>query len=141
VIIVPCSLVLIVLSANHSWRYCWHHVNARHELSVGTVLAVLGRDFRVSLSFNWPYADFKAMQRAREVFMLYAFENALTIGCACCSVATHWPGSPRAYSVGYTVTAVAALVALARHHVNINHWGVERARGGEASSRRSWRAP
>ena len=59
------------------------------------------------------------MQRAREVFVLYAFENALTI-VLCVLLGRHsLAGLTASVSLGYSVAAIAALAVLARHHVNI----------------------
>ena len=59
------------------------------------------------------------MQRAREVFGLYFFENALTIAL-CVVLGRHsLAGLTASVSIGYSVAAVAALVVLARHRVNI----------------------
>jgi putative peptidoglycan lipid II flippase len=118
VIIVPCSLVLIVLS-QPIVAILLHHANADHELSVGTVLAVLAAGLPGFTVFQLGVRGLQAMQRAREVFMLYAFENALTI-VLCVLLGRHsLAGLTASVSVGYTVTAFAALFVLARHHVNI----------------------
>lgn len=118
VIIVPCSLVLIVLS-QPLVAILLHHVNAEHELSVGTVLAVLAAGLPGFTVFQLGVRGLQAMQRAREVFILYALENALTI-VLCVLLGRHsLAGLTASVSVGYTVTAVAALLVLARHHVNI----------------------
>jgi hypothetical protein len=59
------------------------------------------------------------MQGAREVFLLYLFENALTI-VLCIALGRHsLAGLTASVSIGYTVSAVAALIVLAQHRVNI----------------------
>lgn len=118
VIIVPCSFVLIVLSQPLA-AILLHHVNANHRLSVGTVLAVLAAGLPGFTVFQLAVRGLQAMQRAREMFLLYAFENALTI-VLCVWLGRHsLAGLTASVSVGYTAAALAALVVLARHHVNI----------------------
>jgi putative peptidoglycan lipid II flippase len=118
VIIIPCTLVLIIL-AQPIVAILLHHLNASHKLPVGTVLAVLAAGLPGFTVFQLAVRGLQAMQRAREVFLLYVFENALTIAL-CIALGRHsLAGLTASVSLGYTVTAVAALVVLARHHVNI----------------------
>jgi hypothetical protein len=59
------------------------------------------------------------MQRARQVFLLYVLDNALTI-VLCVVLGRHSVvGLMAAISLGYSVAAVAALIVLARYRVNI----------------------
>ena len=59
------------------------------------------------------------MQRAREVFFLYALENVLTIAL-CFVLGRHsLAGLTASVSIAYSVSAVIALVVLGRHHVRI----------------------
>jgi putative peptidoglycan lipid II flippase len=118
VIIIPCTVVLIVL-AQPIVAILLHHLNAAHRLPVGTVLAVLAAGLPGFTVFQLAVRGLQAMQRAREVFLLYVLENALTIAL-CIALGRHsLAGLTASVSLGYTVTAVAALIVLARHHVNI----------------------
>ena len=59
------------------------------------------------------------MQRAREVFYLYALQNALTIALAIVLGRHSIAGLTSSISIAYTVGAVVALATLARHQVSI----------------------
>ena len=118
VIIIPCTLVLIIL-AQPIVAILLNHVNAVHRISAGTVLAVLAAGLPGFTIFQLAVRGLQAMQRAREVFLLYAFENALTI-VLCVLLGRHsLAGLTASVSLGYSVAAVAALVVLARHNVDI----------------------
>jgi putative peptidoglycan lipid II flippase len=118
VIIIPCTLVLIVL-AQPLVAILLNHVNAAHRLPVGTVLAILAAGLPGFTVFQLAVRGLQSMQRARQVFALYAFENLLTI-VLCVALGRHsLAGLTASVSLGYSVTAIAALVVLARHHVNI----------------------
>jgi putative peptidoglycan lipid II flippase len=118
VIIIPCTLVLIIL-AQPIVAILLHHLNAAHKLPVGTVLAVLAAGLPGFTVFQLAVRGLQSMQRAREVFLLYLFENALTI-VLCIALGRHsLAGLTASVSIGYTVSAVAALIVLAQHRVNI----------------------
>jgi putative peptidoglycan lipid II flippase len=118
VIIIPCTLVLVVL-AQPLVAILLNHVNATHRLAAGTVLAILAAGLPGFTVFQLCVRGLQSMQRAREVFVLYFFENALTI-VLCVTLGRHsLAGLTASVSVGYAVTAIAALVVLARHRVNI----------------------
>ncbi|HEY5105101.1 MAG TPA: lipid II flippase MurJ [Acidimicrobiales bacterium] len=118
VIIIPCTLVLIVLSQPIVAIFL-NHINASHKISAGTVLAVLAAGLPGFTVFQLSVRGLQAMQRAREVFFLYAFENALTIAL-CVLLGRHsLAGLTASVSIGYSITALVALVVLARHQVNI----------------------
>jgi putative peptidoglycan lipid II flippase len=118
VIIIPCTLVLIVLS-QPIVAILLNHVNAVHKISAGTVLAVLAAGLPGFTVFQLAVRGLQAMQRARQVFALYFVENAITI-VLCVLLGRHsLAGLTASVSIGYTVTALVALVVLARHHVNI----------------------
>jgi putative peptidoglycan lipid II flippase len=134
VIIIPCTLVLIVV-AQPLVGILLNHVNATHTLSAGTVLAVLAAGLPGFTIFQLCVRGLQSMQRAREVFALYVFENALTIGL-CVALGRHsLAGLTASVSLGYSVAAVAALAVLARHRVNIvsGIWGVHVRRSLYAS--------
>ena len=58
-------------------------------------------------------------ERAREVFYLYALQNALTVAL-CVVLGRHSiAGLTASVSIAYSAAAVVALGALARHHVHI----------------------
>jgi putative peptidoglycan lipid II flippase len=118
VIIIPCTLVLIIL-AQPIVAILLHHLNAAHKLPVGTVLAVLAAGLPGFTVFQLAVRGLQSMQGAREVFLLYLFENALTI-VLCIALGRHsLAGLTASVSIGYTVSAVAALIVLAQHRVNI----------------------
>ncbi len=118
VIIIPCTVALIVLS-QPLVAILLNHLDARHHLAVGTVLAVLAAGLPGFTVFQLCVRGLQAMQRAREVFLLYVAENALTIAL-CIALGRHsLAGLTASVSIGYSATAVAALAVLARHHVNI----------------------
>ena len=118
VIIIPCTLVLVVLS-QPLVAILLNHVNATHKLAVGTVLAILAAGLPGFTVFQLAVRGLQSMQRAREVFALYAFENVLTI-VLCVLLGRHsLAGLTASVSLGYSAAAIAALVVLARHHVNI----------------------
>jgi len=118
VIIIPCSLVFIVLS-QPIVAILLKHLNASRYISAGTVLAVLAAGLPGFTIFQLGVRGLQAMQRAREVFFLYAIENALTI-VLCVVLGRHsLAGLTASVSIGYTVSALLALMALARHQVNI----------------------
>ncbi|HUY17181.1 MAG TPA: lipid II flippase MurJ, partial [Acidimicrobiales bacterium] len=118
VIIIPCTLVLIIL-AQPIVAILLNHVNAVHRISAGTVLAVLAAGLPGFTIFQLGVRSLQAMQRARHAFMLYAFENALTI-VLCVLLGRHsLAGLTASVSLAYSAAAAAVLVVLARHQVNI----------------------
>ncbi|MGA7834550.1 MAG: murein biosynthesis integral membrane protein MurJ [Acidimicrobiales bacterium] len=118
VIIIPCTLVLIVLS-QPIVAILLNHLNASHKLPVGTVLAVLAAGLPGFTVFQLCVRGLQSMQRMREVFVLYVLDNALTIAL-CVMLGRHSiAGLTASVSIGYSAAAVAALVVLARHRVNI----------------------
>ena len=134
VIIIPCTLVLIVI-AQPLVGILLNHVNAAHPLAAGTVLAVLAAGLPGFTIFQLCVRGLQSMQRAREVFALYFLDNALTI-VLCVALGRHsLAGLTASVSIGYSVAAVAALVVLARHRVNITSgvWSVHVRRSLYAS--------
>ena len=134
VIIIPCTFVMIVL-AQPLVAILLNHVNATHRLAAGTVLAVLAAGLPGFTVFQLAVRGLQSMQRAREVFLLYFFENALTIAL-CVAVGRHSLAALTAsVSIGYSVAAIAALAVLARHRVNITTgvWSVHVRRSLYAS--------
>jgi putative peptidoglycan lipid II flippase len=118
VIIIPCTLVLLVL-AQPIVSILLKHVNASHRWDVGTVLAVLAAGLPGFTIFQLCVRGLQSMQRAREVFYLYALQNALTIAL-CVVIGRHSiAGLTASVSIAYSAAAVVALAALARHDVSI----------------------
>jgi putative peptidoglycan lipid II flippase len=118
VIIVPCTLVLLVL-AQPIVAILLNHVNARHDIAAGTVLAVLAAGLPGFTVFQICVRGLQSMQRAREVFYLYALQNVLTI-VLCVAIGRHSiAGLTASVSIAYSAAAIVALGALTRHRVNI----------------------
>jgi putative peptidoglycan lipid II flippase len=118
VIIIPCTLVLLVL-AQPIVAILLNHLNARHNIAAGTVLAVLAAGLPGFTIFQLCVRGLQSMQRAREVFYLYALQNVLTI-VLCVVLGRHSiAGLTASVSIAYSAAAVVALAALARHQVTI----------------------
>jgi putative peptidoglycan lipid II flippase len=118
VIIIPCTLVLLVL-AQPIVAILLNHVNARHDIAAGTVLAVLAAGLPGFTVFQLCVRGLQSMQRAREVFYLYALQNVLTI-VLCVAIGRHnLAGLTASVSIAYSAAAIVALAALARHRVTI----------------------
>ena len=134
VIIIPCTLVLLIL-AQPIVAILLNHVNATHTIAAGTVLAVLAAGLPGFTVFQLGVRALQAMQRAREAFYLYALENALTI-VLCVAIGRHsLAGLTASVSIAYSVAAVAALWALARHQVHVSSviWSLHVRRSVAAS--------
>ena len=118
VIIIPCALVLPIL-AQPIVAILLNHLNATHNLAAGTVLAVLAAGLPGFTIFQLGVRGLQAMQRAREVFYLYALQNALTV-VLCVAIGRHsLAGLSASVSIAYSAAAAVALFALARHQVVI----------------------
>ena len=118
VIIIPCTLVLLVL-AQPIVAILLKHLNATRDWDVGTVLAVLAAGLPGFTIFQLCVRGLQSMQRAREVFYLYALQNVLTI-LLCVAIGRHsLAGLTASVSIAYSAAAVVALAALARHGVTI----------------------
>jgi putative peptidoglycan lipid II flippase len=118
VIIIPCTLVLLVL-AQPIVAILLNRLNATHTILAGTVLAVLAAGLPGFTVFQLCVRGLQSMQRAREVFYLYALQNALTV-VLCVLLGRHSiAGLTASVSIAYSAAAVVALGALARHHVHI----------------------
>ncbi len=118
VIIIPCALVLLIL-AQPIVAILLNRVDATHPIAAGTVLAVLAAGLPGFTIFQLGVRGLQAMQRAREVFYLYAFQNALTV-VLCVAIGRHsLAGLTASVSIAYSAAAVVALATLARHDVSI----------------------
>ena len=118
VIIIPCTLVLLIL-AQPIVAVLLNRANATHVLLAGTVLAVLAAGLPGFTVFQLCVRGLQSMQRAREVFYLYVFQNAATIALAVVLGRRSMAGLTASVSIAYTAAAVLALGALARHGVHV----------------------
>ncbi len=118
VIILPATLVLLVVS-QPLVAILLNHLDGHAPLLAGTVLAMLAAGLPGFTVFQVAVRGLQAMQRARDVFYLYALENALTIILAL-GLGRHSMGALCAsVSISYTGAAIVALGALARLDVRI----------------------
>jgi len=134
VVIIPCTLVMVILAQPIAGIFL-KHVTVTHRISAGTVIAVLAAGLPGFTIFQLCVRGLQALQRAREIFFLYVFENALTIAL-CVALGRHSiAGLSASVSVSYTAAAAAALFVLARHHVNITSavWSLHVRRSLRAS--------
>ena len=118
VIIIPCTLVLLLLS-QPLVAILLNHANANHSLSVGTVLAILAAGLPGFTIFQLCVRGLQAMQRARDVFYLYALQNVITIALALALGRHSLAGLTASVSIAYGVAAVVALANLAHHRVHV----------------------
>ena len=125
VIIIPCTVVLIILS-QPIVAILLNHVDASHSLLAGSVLAMLGAGLPGFTIFQISVRGLQAMQRAREVFVLYALENFLTIALAIMIGRHSLTGLTASVSIAYSASAFVALFNLARHGVSLGSviWSV-----------------
>ena len=134
VIIIPCTVVLVIL-AQPIVGILLNHANATHRLSAGTVLAILAAGLPGFTLFQLCVRGLQSMQRAREVFYLYVFQNGLTIAL-CVALGRHSiAGLTSSVSIAYTLAAFVAVYVLDRHHVNIisTIWSIHVRRSLRAS--------
>lgn len=118
VIIIPCTLALLILS-QPLVAILLNHLHGEHTLLAGTVLAVLAAGLPGFTVFQLCVRGLQAMQRAREVFVLYVIENALTIVLALVLGRHSMAGLTASVSIAYTLGAVLALATLAHYRVHI----------------------
>ena len=118
VIIIPCTLGLVVLS-QPLVAILLEHANASRNYSAGTVLAILAAGLPGFTVFQLGVRGLQSMQRAREVFYLYAVENLLTIALAVVLGRHSLGGLTASVSIAYSASAVLAIGVLARHQVHI----------------------
>ena len=118
VIIVPCTLLLLILS-QPIVAILLNHLNASHRLLAGTVLAVLAAGLPGFTIFQLCVRGLQAMQRARDVFYLYVLQNGLTI-ILCVLLGRHSiAGLTGSVSLAYSAAAIVALAVLRRYEVII----------------------
>ncbi len=118
VVIVPCSLLLIIL-AQPIVAILLHRADGTHVLAAGTVLAVLAAGLPGFTVFQICVRGLQSMQHARDVFYLYAGQNALTIVLAMVVGRHSLGGLTAGVALAYSVAAVFALWALSRRGVHI----------------------
>jgi putative peptidoglycan lipid II flippase len=125
VIIIPCTVVLLVL-AQPIVSILLEHMNASHRWLVGSVLAVLAAGLPGFTVFQLAVRGLQAMQRARDVFILYFIQNGLTIAL-CIMMGRHSiAGLVSSISIAYSAAAILALAVLRRYEVSITStlWSV-----------------
>jgi putative peptidoglycan lipid II flippase len=118
VIILPCTVILVVL-AQPIVGILLNHNDATGSLMVGRVLAILAIGLPGFTVFQLGVRGLQSLQRAREVFALYALENLLTIAF-CLLIGRHSiAGLTGAISLAYSISALVAMALLAHHQVVI----------------------
>jgi len=118
VIIIPCTLLLVVLGSPLV-ALLLHHADLRHPLLAGTVLKILAVGLPGFTVFQLGIRGLQAMQRAKEVFALYAVENLLNIALAY-SIGRHsMAGLTGSVTISYSLCAFLVLFVLSRHQVSI----------------------
>ncbi len=118
VIIIPCALFLVVLGSPLV-ALLLHHADLRHPLLAGTVLRILAAGLPGFTIFQLGIRGLQAMQRAREVFALYAIENTLNVILAFVIGRHSIAGLTGSVVISYTACALLVLLVLARHQVSI----------------------
>jgi putative peptidoglycan lipid II flippase len=111
VIIMPCAAALIVLSQPVVGELL-NHGRLNTSLLAGSVVAVLAAGLPGFTVFQLCVRGLQAMQRARDVFFLYALENGLTIALCFALGRNSITGLTGTVSLAYTLSAAVALAAL-----------------------------
>ena len=134
VIIIPCTLVMVILAQPIAGIFLKHLSVVRHH-SAGTVIAILAAGLPGFTIFQLCVRGLQALQRAREIFFLYVFENALTIGLCVLLGRNSIAGLTASVSISYTAAAALAVFSLARHQVSITSavWSLHVRRSLRAS--------
>jgi putative peptidoglycan lipid II flippase len=118
VIILPATAALVVLSQPLA-AILLNHADARSGLLAGTAIAVLAAGLPGFCVFQLCVRGLQSMQRARDVFWLYVFENGLAVAL-CVAIGRHSvAGLCASVSIGYSAGALCALGALALRRVDI----------------------
>jgi putative peptidoglycan lipid II flippase len=120
IIIIPATVLLMML-AQPLAGVLLNHVNATHHLLVGTVLAILCAGLPGFTIFQTCVRGLQAMQRARDVFILYAIENAINIFLAVALGRHSIAALAASVAIAYSATALIALATLSRYDVSISH--------------------
>ncbi len=135
VIIIPCALFLVVLGSPLVALFL-HHADLRHPLLAGTVLRILAIGLPGFTLFQLGIRGLQAMQKARQVFFLYALQNILTIALAYAIGRHSMAGLTGSVSIAYSACALLVLWVLSRNEVSIwsELWSVHVRRTVAASS-------
>ncbi len=134
VIIIPSTVAMIIL-AQPLVGILLNHLNDSTQLPAGTVLAILAAGLPGFTLFQLCVRGLQAMQHARDVFALYALQNAATIAL-CVTLGRHsLAGLTASVSIAYAVAAIAALGVLAMRGVSVvsTVWSVHVRRSVYAS--------
>jgi putative peptidoglycan lipid II flippase len=126
VIIVPLSFYLVVL-AQPLVALLLHHGDGRIHLAAGGVLAVLAVGLPGFTIFAVCIRALQSMQRARDTFGLYLFQNAATVAGIFLFGRHRIEGLVGAIALAYTLAAAVALVVVRYRRASIAHVLVERA--------------
>jgi putative peptidoglycan lipid II flippase len=118
VVIVPVTAAMIIL-AQPLVAVLLHHANARQPLLAGTVLAVLAAGLPGFAVFQIAIRGLQALQRARDTFFLYLFQNGATIALAIAIGRHSMAGLSAAVSIAYGSAALVALVVLRSRRVSL----------------------
>ncbi len=113
VIIVPATVTLVILS-QPTVAILLNHVDARRTLAAGTVLAVLSAGLPGFTVFQLCVRGLQAMQRARDVFVLYLFQNVATVVLAFVLGRHSLAGLTASVSLAYAAAALLSLAHLGR---------------------------
>jgi putative peptidoglycan lipid II flippase len=128
-IILPASVGLVVLAQPLVALLLYRGQGGSGRLLAGTVLAVLGVGLPGFTCFQFAIRGLQAMQRARDAFWLYLFENGLTIVLAV-AIGRHSVAALTAsVSIAYSVAAVVALEVVRRRAGSLGAPGCYRPLG------------
>jgi putative peptidoglycan lipid II flippase len=134
VIIIPCTVAMIIL-AQPLVGILLNHLNDSTRLPAGTVLAILAAGLPGFTLFQLCIRGLQAMQRAVDVFGLYALQNAATIAL-CVVLGRHsLAGLTASVSIAYAGAAAVALGVLGARGVSVlsTVWSVHVRRSVYAS--------
>lgn len=110
-ILLPASVGLVVL-AQPAAGVLLNRGHGRPDLLAGTVLAVLAAGLPGFACFQFAIRGLQAMQRARDAFWLYLFENGCNVALALTMGRASMGALTATVSIAYTAAAVAALLVL-----------------------------
>jgi putative peptidoglycan lipid II flippase len=130
-IILPAAVGLVVL-AQPLVALLLYRGHGHGHLLAGTVLAVLAAGLPGFVCFQFAIRGLQSMQRARDAFWLYVFENGCNVAIAL-AIGRHSIGAlTSSVSIAYSVGAVAALVVVRRRAGSLGAPGCYRPLGGIA---------
>jgi putative peptidoglycan lipid II flippase len=134
VIIIPCTVTLIIL-AQPLVGILLNHLNAATPLPAGTVLAILAAGLPGFTIFQLCIRGLQSMQRATDVFGLYALQNTVSI-VLCVILGRHsLAGLTASVSIAYASAALCALFVLGIRRIPVAAaiWSVHVRRSAYAS--------